>query len=133
MNSMKPHDRDCLLKVSTAATSFLLAGKIQNEAEELLVNSPQIKSRLQSKALLVPNHGSKTSSFTGFINAVNPERAFITNAYGHRWHYPNDNIVQRYQLRGIQLMTTAADGAVIWDSTQMPQAYRRERLAIGLW
>jgi hypothetical protein len=71
----KTNDLSCVLRVSAGARSMLLTGDIERASEALLVaRSPQ---SLRADVLLVPHHGSKTSSSEEFLAAVGPSMAVI--------------------------------------------------------
>jgi competence protein ComEC len=62
--------------------------------------------------MLVPHHGSKTSSTDAFIDAVAPRLGILSVGYRNRFHHPNDAVVARYRGRGIALRRTDAEGAL---------------------
>jgi competence protein ComEC len=68
--------------------------------------------------LVVPQHGSKTSSTLGFIQAVNPKVAIFTSGYRNRFGHPKSEIVERYVARGIKTYRSDLDGAVLIDIGQ---------------
>jgi competence protein ComEC len=69
---------------------------------------------LRSSVLLVPHHGSKTSSTPAFIDAVAPRVAVVQAAYRSRFGHPAAEVVERYRQRGITLVRTDACGAWTW-------------------
>ena len=91
--------------------SFLLTGDIERDAENAILESFD-NDELQSDVLLVPHHGSQTSSQAEFLDAVSPDVAVIpvglTNPYGH----PHDEVMQRLRFRGITVHRTDLDGTV---------------------
>ena len=62
--------------------------------------------------MLVPHHGSKTSSTTAFVDAVSPDVAIVTAGYRNRFGHPKPEVVERYAERDIRLMRTDRDGAI---------------------
>ena len=62
--------------------------------------------------MLVPHHGSKTSSTQAFLQAVNPQLAIISAGYRNRFHFPHQKIVQRYQELDITLLNTETAGEI---------------------
>ena len=71
---------------------------------------------LHATILKVPHHGSATSSTAGFIAAVHPEAAVISDGYLNNFHFPADAVVERYKEAGAILMRTDLDGAVMVDA-----------------
>jgi competence protein ComEC len=108
----RPNALSCVLRVATAgasARSVLLTGDIEAPQEAaLLARTPQA---LQSEVLLVPHHGSRTSSTPPFIEAVAPTSALVQAAYRSRFGHPAPDIVARYESRGIALWRSDRCGA----------------------
>ena len=70
------------------------------------------RATLQSDVLLVPHHGSKTSSTPSFIDAVSPSEAIFSVGYRNRFHHPNPAVVTRYAARRITMWRTDDEGAI---------------------
>jgi competence protein ComEC len=62
--------------------------------------------------LLVPHHGSRTSSTEAFIAAVAPRIAVYTPGYRNRFGHPRPEVVARYERAGIRAYRTDFDGAL---------------------
>lgn len=106
----KSNNRSCVLKVSNGLSSILLTGDIEAEIEaELIKNN---KLALKADVLLVPHHGSKTSSSLTFLEAVNPEVAINSAGYLNRYKHPHPDIEQRYSDSGIPFYNTAHEGQI---------------------
>jgi competence protein ComEC len=104
------NNRSCVLKVITAGGSLLLPGDIETAAESNLLNDAY--ADLAADILIVPHHGSQTSSTEPFIQAVKPKIALFSVAYKNRSRLPKPEIVQRYHRYGIKTWTTASVGAI---------------------
>ena len=104
----KSNDLSCVLKVTAGAHSMLLTGDIEKPAEAELV--ARDAEALAADVLLMPHHGSKTSSSPGFLDAVRPSVAVIPVGYRNRFGHPNADVVQRYA--GTTIFRTDRDGAV---------------------
>ncbi|ROH87284.1 DNA internalization-related competence protein ComEC/Rec2 [Pseudomethylobacillus aquaticus] len=109
----KDNDRSCVLRVSHVAGRLLLAGDIERRAEMQLLE--QDASLLAADVLLVPHHGSGTSSTTAFIEAVNPAFALVSAGYRNRFGHPKPDIVARYVHAGRHVYRTDQHGAVLVD------------------
>ena len=73
---LKTNDRGCVLKITSAHGTALLTADIEARSEAELVAYQ--KDALPSDVMLVPHHGSKTSSTPAFIAAVHPRLAIAT-------------------------------------------------------
>ena len=77
----------CVLRVAGApARSVLLTGDIEREQEAALVAAHG--AALRSDVLLVPHHGSQTSSTAAFLDAVQPRVAVFQAGYRNRFGHP---------------------------------------------
>jgi competence protein ComEC len=105
----KRNDSSCVLRIETAGGAMLLSGDIERAAEDsLLVN----KDKLRSDVLLMPHHGSRTSSSVPFIAAVAPRWAVATAGYRNRFGHPAADVLERYRAAGVQVLRTDRDGAI---------------------
>ena len=93
--ALKDNERSCVLKVTSQAGSLLLAGDIEKNSEQMLVDAQA--AQLKSDVLVVPHHGSKTSSTPNFIEAVAPSVSIFTPGYLNRYKHPKPEILARYQ------------------------------------
>ncbi len=106
----KENDRGCVLRVSTSAASILLTADVEARGEsEMLARNP---AALHASVIVVPHHGSKTSSTPPFIDAVGPRIAIASVGYRNRFHHPAEAIVARYVSRGIEFHRTDHEGAI---------------------
>jgi len=112
-NDAKPNALSCVLRIIDArGRSVLLAGDIEAAQEAALVAAHG--DALASEVLLVPHHGSRTSSTDGFIQAVAPRLAVVQAGYRNRFGHPAPDVVQRYAARGVGVVHTAMCGAWRW-------------------
>ena len=109
----KPNATSCVLKVTSAAgRSALLAADIEADVErELLQLGQRETAWLQADVLIVPHHGSKTSSTEPFLDAVRPRVAVFQVGYRNRFNHLNPTVFERYRLRHIELSRSDEDGA----------------------
>jgi competence protein ComEC len=110
----KTNDLSCVLRVSAGGRAMLLTGDIEKPAEaELLKRDP---ASLRADVLLVPHHGSRTSSSAEFLAAVRPSVAVVPVGYRNRFGHPNPDVLER--LSGTRLLRTDRDGAVFVEITR---------------
>lgn len=111
----KSNVMSCVLRVSNGNESALLVGDIESAQEAQLV---QAGGDLKSDLLLVPHHGSKTSSSGSFLDAVQPQIALVQSGYRNRYGHPADSVLVRYEQRGIRIFDSPHCGAATWRSAQ---------------
>ena len=106
----RENNRSCVLRVQAGNDSVLLTGDIEQAAEREMMG--RLAEKLRSTVLVVPHHGSKTSSSAAFIAAVSPDIALFPVGYRNRYGFPKPQIVQRYRDRNIRLFDSANHGAI---------------------
>lgn len=113
----KSNGMSCVLKVAGDKGTALLAGDIEREQEAWLVANQPLA--LRSDVLIVPHHGSKTSSTPAFIDAVHPHVAVFQAGYRNRFGHPAPLVRARYDDRRILTIDSPACGAWRWQSNDL--------------
>jgi competence protein ComEC len=115
---LKPNAIACVLKITNADVpnpqSVLLTADIETPQEQALLGLQA--DALASTVLLVPHHGSKTSSSEAFLNAVKPKIALVQAGYRNRFAHPRPEVMARYDERRIKTYLSASCGAMSWAS-----------------
>jgi competence protein ComEC len=62
--------------------------------------------------LLVPHHGSNTSSTEAFIDRVAPRYALFQVGYKNRYGHPSARVLARYTERDIEVLRTDHHGMI---------------------
>ncbi|OAJ56574.1 DNA internalization-related competence protein ComEC/Rec2 [Paraburkholderia ginsengiterrae] len=122
----RPNAHCCVLRVSAplAGTSqtngrvqteprritALLTADIEAPTERILLSRDP--AMLRAQVLVVPHHGSKTSSTEPFLDSIEPLVALFQVGYRNRFHHPNAGVFERYKARHIELGRSDTDGAV---------------------
>ncbi|MEW6559281.1 MAG: DNA internalization-related competence protein ComEC/Rec2 [Pseudomonadota bacterium] len=101
----------CVLHVSARGASALLTGDIDQPQERALHAAEALP---YADVLLVPHHGSKTSSSDALLDAVMPRAAVVQAGYRNAHGHPHPLVVERYSARGIALWRTDLQGALRW-------------------
>ena len=122
---LKSNALSCVLRISNGQTAALLTGDIEQAQEALLVQTQA--ASLAADLLLVPHHGSRTSSSAPFLDAVRPRIALVQAGYRNRYGHPATLVMQRYQERQIQVVDSPHCGAAQWQSAR-PGQVRCERV-----
>jgi competence protein ComEC len=102
------NDESCVLRVRTAGGAMLLTGDIERGAEAELARAVLARADV----LLVPHHGSRTSSSGEFLAAVQPRHAVTAVGYRSRFGHPHPEVLGRYAAAGLDPLRTDRDGAV---------------------
>lgn len=107
-SSFTGNNASCVLKVSSQYGSVLLTGDIEKQAENSLVQN--IPDLIKADIMLVPHHGSKTSSTDNFIGSVAPKYGFISAGYRNRFGFPKQDIMSRYESHGVKTFVSYKTG-----------------------
>lgn len=129
---LKPNALSCVLRVTASPSTpsqqvaALLAGDIEAAQEHDLLQSGLA---LQADWLLVPHHGSATSSTQAFLEAVDPRVAVVQAGYRNRFGHPRPDVLRRYSDLGVLVVQTPRCGASTWRSEQpnLVQCERNQR------
>jgi competence protein ComEC len=104
------NESSCVLRVEARGSSALLAGDIGALIEARLVREQP--DMLQADVVLVPHHGSGSSSTEGFVQAVGAQHALIAAGHRNRFGHPRADVVARWQAAGAEVWNTADQGAL---------------------
>jgi competence protein ComEC len=99
----------CVLLVEAGGERLLLTGDIDVSAEQALLASDMT---VDSQWLLVPHHGSRSSSSAAFIATVGADGALVSRSLHNAFGHPHPDVVQRLQKSGAVLHDTAEQGAM---------------------
>tara|TARA_B100001765_G_scaffold46036_1_gene26660 strand:- start:235 stop:2103 length:1869 start_codon:yes stop_codon:yes gene_type:complete len=105
------NNRSCVVQVITGGGRILLTGDIEVKAEQALVRD--YGTELESSVLVVPHHGSNTSSTLSFLSTVRAKIAVVSAGSHNRYGHPSPEVVDRYKRLGIRLLNTAQHGEII--------------------
>ena len=129
----KSNAMSCVLRVSNGTQTALLVGDLEAAQELRLVDDPESKEKLKADFLLVPHHGSKTSSSAVFLDAVKPQFALAQAGYRNRFGHPVESVLARYSERGIQVVKSPVCGAAFWRSAQPGEVLCQRQLNMRYW
>jgi len=104
------NDLSVVVKLVYGDTSFLLTGDAGKMVEAGLFASDG--DILKSSVLKAGHHGSRTSSASFFVKAVDPNCAVISagkdNSYGH----PHKEVLDVFEEQGVKIINTAEEGTI---------------------
>ncbi len=106
----KTNNLSRVLKASARGGSALITGDIETRAEAQMLNN--YGAGLRSTVLVVPHHGSSSSSSPAFVAAVAPELALFAAGYRNRFNHPRAEILARYGEGGTRVLRTDLGGAI---------------------
>jgi competence protein ComEC len=99
-----------VLSITGPTSRYLLAGDIERSVERQLVarHGPALKSDI----LLVPHHGSRSSSSYDFSWFTRPAIAVASVGYRNRFGHPVAAVEDRYRALDTVVLKTAETGAL---------------------
>lgn len=105
----KSNDTSIVLKLIYGEDSMLFTGDMELAAEnDVLAAGTNIRADI----LKVGHHGSRTSTSTGFLVAVNPDLALISAGRDNRFGHPHPHILDRLRHFDIPVRVTAWEGTI---------------------
>ena len=131
--SNKSNAMSCVLRISTGGKTALLTGDIEAPQESRLLATPGMPAKLKADFLLMPHHGSKTSSSAAFLDAVGPQFALAQAGYRNRFGHPVAAVLARYRERAISVVQSSTCGAATWRSDDGGQVVCQRRLGQRYW
>ncbi|MEY4752626.1 MAG: hypothetical protein RJA44_301 [Pseudomonadota bacterium] len=118
---LRPNGLSCVLRIEAMPTagqargrSVLLAGDIERHQELVLLETRA--AQLQVDVLLMPHHGSRTSSTSEWLQQVRPSLALVQAGYLNRYGHPAPQVLERYRMHSIGVVRTDVCGAWHWNS-----------------
>lgn len=106
-----------------------MTGDIDAISEYLLANEG---AKLKSDVIIVPHHGSSTSSKSKFVQYVSPDLAIASLAKGNRWNLPAPAVLSAYSEVGAKWLDTGEQGqiSILFDENHWyVQSVRQEQSA----
>lgn len=126
-----PHS--CVIRMVDKENQFslLMTGDIDALAEWILVREPE---KLASDVVLVPHHGSATSSVPAFVASVDAELAIASLAKGNQWNMPKPEVVATYLQHGTRWLDTGEAGQItLWIDNGHWQVSSMRRDSFTAW
>ena len=130
---VKSNAMSCVLRISNGLQTALLAGDIEAPQELKLAIDPALQQKLKADILLVPHHGSKTSSSGVFLDRVMPRIGLAQAGYRNRFGHPVASVMARYAERGIEVVKSPTCGAATWRSERPGEVSCQRRDGLRYW
>jgi competence protein ComEC len=109
------NNASCVLAIEVGPQRLLLFGDIEARAERALLALGT--QSLRASALIVPHHGSRSSSSAELVELMRPRFALVSAGYRNRWGFPRPEVVARYQAQGGRVLRTFGTGAMSFELT----------------
>ena len=129
----KSNAMSCVLRISNGKRTALLVGDLEAPQERYLASNPELAEKIRADFLLMPHHGSKTSSSAVFLDAVKPQIALAQAGYRNRFGHPVESVLERYRERGIQVVKSPVCGAASWRSDQPGEVVCQRTEGLRYW
>lgn len=100
----------CVLRIDAGGHVALLPADIEKPVEQRLVDEQP--AAIRADLLVVPHHGSLTSSTPEFVAAVHPRYALMATGADNRFHLPRADVVGRYRAAGAHTLDSDDTGAM---------------------
>jgi len=113
-SSRAPTDKELnnlslVVRLTYKDVSFLFPGDIEKETEYELARLPHLEP---VDVLLVPHHGSRTSSSIPFLQRLKPQIAIFSVGFGNPFRLPSTQVLERYRTFGTRIYRTDLRGAI---------------------
>ena len=122
--SARANNMSLVLLAEQGGIRLLWPGDIEAEAESRMLAGIQAPI----DAMLMPHHGSRSSSQGSFLQALQPSLAVAQSGFANRYGFPHAEVVARYRLIGASVLETSK-GAVFltWPALAAPPKVRQWR------
>ena len=127
------NDASCVILVEAGTARLLLTGDIESGVERALVTAALPGA---VDAVVVPHHGSTTSSSAAFVRFVAADAALVSAGYNNRWGLPQPGVVERWREAGGKVLSTSHDGAIgirLCDRAGIVQVSRNREQRRRVW
>ena len=103
------NDSSCVLEIAAGGRRLLLPGDIERESERRLLAAGGVRP---ADVVVMPHHGSATSSSAALVEALSPRFAIATAAWRNRWGFPRPEVAGRWRSAGARVLGTGEYGAL---------------------
>ena len=103
------NNHSLVLRLNYKNISFLFPGDIEKETEYRLASQHLLEP---VDVLLVPHHGSRTSSSLRFLRRLKPQIAVFSVGFDNPFRLPSGQVLERYRELGVNIYRTDHHGAI---------------------
>lgn len=105
------NDQSMVIRVLLGPLTFLLTGDISKEIEKDYLETYRSHS---IDVLMVPHHGSATSTHQAFLETIQPTYAFISVGQNNSFNHPHDDVLARLEKLKVTIYRTDTHGAITY-------------------
>lgn len=129
---LESNNFSCVIAIRYGVHRLLLSGDIEAAAEREIINADLLGAQT---VLLVPHHGSRSSSHQSWVERLQPRHSVFTAGFSNAYGHPDPAIESRYHRVQSQLWHTGRDGAVqfVFDDRQRYRAYSQRQYRPRYW
>ncbi len=98
------NNNSVVFKVMLNKKTILFTGDIEKEAEQLYTS--KYKEKLKCDILMVPHHGSSTSSTDDFVLFSDPRYAIFSCGYLNKFKFPHSEVITKYKKIRSEILKT---------------------------
>lgn len=103
-----------VVQVKYGDIEFMLTGDAPVGIEEYILE--YFGEMIESEVLKLGHHGSDTSTSEAFLALVAPQYAVVSAGLNNRYGHPHSDVVQRVQAQGAELVSTAQQGSITFET-----------------
>lgn len=121
------NDRSLVVRTTLGGIPLAFSGDLETPGEEEMLRSRSVRPAF---ALVVPHHGSASSSSAAWVQAVAPRLALLSVGRNNRFGHPSPRVLDRYRALGARVARTDRAGALLLRLEGRPALWR---MADGDW
>ena len=107
------NNNSLVFKISYKNFSILFTGDIEEVAEKEILNLYKENLNILNATILkVAHHGSKTSTYEGFLENINPKISLIGVGKNNKFGHPNKSVINKLNSKKIKIYRTDINGEI---------------------
>lgn len=106
------NDGSITMHVVYGKTSFMLTGDLPSPVEDWLITLDSTDGELKTDVLKVGHHGSKYSTSSEWLKALDPATVAISVGKNNRYGHPAPETLARIQAQGSKILETEDSGTL---------------------
>jgi len=111
---LTPNDGSIVMKLVYGNTSVMLQGDSTAKIEQYLLSTAS--TTLDADILKAGHHGSRTSSYVGYVKTVSPKWTVISSGVNNSYGHPHKEVLDTMQKLEIPTFDTCNNGRLIFES-----------------